>query len=414
MEERERKAWFNESKQWVEDFLKSLLAVKSESGNETEAFDLLNSLLDECELDYIRVPVSNKIKEHPEYSDPVKNIDYEGRSNTIISAGKGGKTVALNTHMDVVPPSIGQDDAYKPVIKDGCIYARGACDAKGQIAAAILALRAVKELGAKNTLTAHIVLEEEFGGNGTLALLEDRHKSNSHKGSVADVLVNLEPTNLAFMPSVRGAVWFDMVFHGIAGHAGSAANTVSAAYKAIAAVDLLRNYHAELYEKSKDVGRFKGVANPMPLTIGSFNAGVWPSMVPSKARIRGVQGFLPNKTKLEVMEEITTLFQTPETNWIGDGMEIRFDYRHNGFELPEGHFLNIAMEEAMSKCGLDPLPRCMTASTDAIFYVERGIPAVVFGPGLLGDAHSDHEKIDLTDVIKAAEVLYLLACSNLG
>ncbi|MDR3335768.1 MAG: M20/M25/M40 family metallo-hydrolase, partial [Treponema sp.] len=275
---------------------------------------------------------------------------------------------------------------------------------------AVLALKAAKELGAKNTLLAHIVLEEEFGGNGTLALLETKYG----KGPVADALVNLEPTNLALKSSVRGAVWFDMVFHGIAGHAGSAGSTDSAIYKAIAAVDLLRSYHAELYENSKDFGRFREVKNPMPLTIGMFHAGVWPSMVPNEARIRGIIGLLPNKTKREVMDDITELFRTPETRRIGDGMEIRFDYRHNGFELPDGHFLNTAMEKAMTECGLDPKPCAMTASTDAIFYVERGIPAVVFGPGLLEDAHSVHEKIRFDDVVKAAEALYLLACDEIG
>jgi acetylornithine deacetylase/succinyl-diaminopimelate desuccinylase-like protein len=205
-----------------------------------------------------------------------------------------------------------------------------------------------------------------------------------------------------------------MVFRGIAGHAGSAGSTDSAIYKAIAAVDLLRSYHAELYEKSRDFGRFREVKNPMPLTIGMFHAGVWPSMVPNEARIRGIIGLLPNKTKREVMDDITELFRTPETRRIGDGMEIRFDYRHNGFELPDGHFLNTAMGKAMTECGLDPTPCAMTASTDAIFYVERGIPAVVFGPGLLEDAHSVHEKICFGDVAKAAEILYLLACSEAG
>jgi acetylornithine deacetylase len=226
---------------------------------------------------------------------------------------------------------------------------------------------------------------------------------------VADALVNLEPTNLVLKASVRGAVWFDMVFHGIAGHAGSAGSTDSAVYKAIAAVDSLRTYHAALYEKSKDFGRFKDVKNPMPLTVGMFQAGVWPSMVPNKARIRGVLGFLPNKTKVEVMDEIRGLFRTSDTHWIADGMEINFDYRHNGFELPDEHFLNVSMAKAMTECGLDPKPCAMTASTDAIFYVERGIPAVVFGPGLLEDAHSVREKIRLEDVLKAAEALYMLA-----
>jgi acetylornithine deacetylase len=405
-----KKAYLEGKRQWITDFLSEILAAKSESGAETKALDLFCEMLDSCGMRYVKAPIGNEILRHAEYSTPAKNLDYTNRYNVVVSSGTGGKAVAINTHIDVVPPSPGQKDAYSPVKKGDILFARGACDAKGQIAVAVLAAMAADELELPVSLTAHIVVEEEFGGNGTLALLEQHYGG----GFTADALINLEPTDMKLMASVRGAVWFDMLFKGVAGHAGNAASTKSAIYKAIAAIDLLKSYHASLYAASKDFGRFKDAENPMPLTIGVFNAGVWPSMVPGEANIRGLTGFLPNKTKFEVMDEISRLFKTSENAWIGEGTDICYDYRHNGFELLDGHEFLVSMREALRTCGLDPTPSAMTASTDAIFYAEKGIPSLVFGPGSLRDAHSVHEQIAVSDILTAAEALiaYLAECNN--
>ena len=48
----------------------------------------------------------------------------------------------------------------------------------------------------------------------------------------------------------------------------------------------------------------------------------------------------------------------------------------------------------------------MTASTDAVFSNELWIPSLAFGPGDLKFAHSAEEKININDIIKAAEALY--------
>lgn len=403
MEQTDIHAYFESQRAWTEQLLTGLLEIPSESGDEQLAQDYLFDQLEKTGAACTRIPASDSILTHAEYSNPVKGLTYAGRSNLWVEArGKGKKTIAFNSHVDVVPPSPGQVDPYRPHYdEEGYLCARGACDAKGQIAAMSLVIKAACDLGPlDNSIVGHMVFEEEFGGNGTLAILEAC--PNFH----ADALINMEPTDLRLLTSIRGAVWFDIRFTGTAGHAGSAGNTQSALDKAIAAVALLKQYHAALYERSKDYGLFRGVPNPMPLNIGELHAGVWPSMVPGSARISGLTGILPNRTKRQVMDEITELFNRPENRWIADGMAISFPYRHNAVELPVNHPVARGMQDAMALCGLENTPQAMTASTDAIYYQERGIPALAFGPGKLSDAHSCHERVHIDDVIKAAEVLY--------
>jgi len=402
MEQSQIHAYFNSQRDWVINFLSELTAIPSESGKEKAAQEYLFAKMQEIGLQCTRMPIDNAIKADKEYSFPVRDLDYTGRGNLVLRKTGTGKKLALNTHMDVVPPSPGQKDPYTPHLdEEGRLWARGACDAKGQIAAMTLLFKAARDLpDCKNALEGHIVVEEELGGNGTLAAL--RAMPDFH----ADALVNLEPTCLRLSTSIRGAVWFDMTFPGIAGHAGSSKNTSSATDKAIAAVGLLNQYHARLLERSRDYGMFKGMENPMPLTIGLFQAGVWPAMVPGKARIAGVLGFLPNMKKEEVMGQIRALFEEAQNKWISDGMTMEFVYRHNAVETPPEHFLPQGMAAACRACGIDDRFTAMTASADGIFYQERGIPAMAFGPGNLGDAHSCHEFVAIDDVLKAAEVVY--------
>ena len=49
--------------------------------------------------------------------------------------------------------------------------------------------------------------------------------------------------------------------------------------------------------------------------------------------------------------------------------------------------------------------------TDASTIAEAGIPAVVFGPGDIRQAHTKDEWIELDQIERAAEILYRLALS---
>ncbi len=401
--------YFMQQKEWLTDLLSGMVNIPSESGYETEVFDYMAEEMKKVGVDCELRPIDNSIKEHPNYSYPIRDLDYTGRSNLImkVDSKNPGKVISLNSHLDVVPPSPGQEDPYKArVDENGLLWGRGSCDAKGQAAAIALLMKAAKDLGTEsNSLVGHIVVEEEIGGNGTLAILKDE------PDFTADAMINMEPTDLKISPSIRGAVWFDMTFPGVAGHAGSSKNTSSATDKAIGAVALLKQYHKDLLERSRDYGLFVGIENPMPLTIGMFQAGVWPSMVPGKARIAGVIGLLPNVTKDQVMQEIKDLFESDENRWISDGMTVDYVYHHNAVETAIDHPMTVGMQKACDACGSDSTLVPMTASTDAIFYQERGIPSLAFGPGRISDAHSCHEFVAVDDVIKAAEILYLFSQS---
>jgi len=113
------------------DLLKRLVAIPSEPGDieaKREAANLIVSAAEERGL-------------RAEYVE-----DSKGIPNVVVRHPRGkGKKVILLVHHDVVPAGDGWDfDPYKPVVKDGKLFGRGAADNKADIVAALDAMAAVQ------------------------------------------------------------------------------------------------------------------------------------------------------------------------------------------------------------------------------------------------------------------------------
>src|SRR4051812_5134707 len=84
--------------------------------------------------------------------DCERQVVAEGRENVIgvvhpntQRSGPGARGLMFNSHMDTVPVENMAIEPFDPVVRDGRIYGRGACDAKGPIAAMLSAVTAYAE-----------------------------------------------------------------------------------------------------------------------------------------------------------------------------------------------------------------------------------------------------------------------------
>jgi acetylornithine deacetylase/succinyl-diaminopimelate desuccinylase-like protein len=80
-------------------------------------------------------------------------------------------------------------------------------------------------------------------------------------------------------------------------------------------------------------------------------------------------------------------------------------YRHDCSVVDPGHALPRGLQAAAAALGVPLTIDAMTASCDAWFYSNLGIPTVVYGPGTLAVAHSKDEQIAMTEIAEAATVL---------
>ncbi len=127
---------------------------------------------------------------------------YEGRQNVVATfkGTGGGASLLMNGHCDIVPP--GDENAwtsppFAATERGGLLYGRGTADMKGGLAAAILAVQFIKDMGYrfKGDIFIESVIDEEGGGNGTIACCD--------RGYRADGALLMEPTGLKVMPSSK-------------------------------------------------------------------------------------------------------------------------------------------------------------------------------------------------------------------
>jgi acetylornithine deacetylase len=384
------------------DFLKKLIRFPSLSGQEEDVIQFMyqsfRPLAGEVEL----IPLSDTLLNDPEYSSPILGIKYNGRHYLRLKLhGTGsGRSIIFNAHADVVPPSSQEKNQFEPYQKNGAVYGRGASDDKGQIATLYLMLQIIKEkkISFEGDIIIHLVVEEENGGNGTLAAIRS--------GEKADAVIVLESTNMKLLPSVRGAVWFRIICFGKSGHSGSAGKTANAIKMAVQVMKILENYHRKLLAESKGIPLFDQYENPMPLTFGKLHAGKWPATIADQAVLEGVLGFLPNKTRIEVMQEMEAEIKQYGDECLRNNFKLEFTYRHDAHTLDVTHPLVTVLSDACSQAGEKTQISAMVASCDSWFYSKLlNIPTVVFGPGDLIDAHTSEEHIDVAQIQLAAEIL---------
>jgi acetylornithine deacetylase len=140
-------------------------------------------------------------------------------SNLWFSVGSGPRRLLVNSHLDTVPPCAGWTlEPQKPVWRDGKLYGLGSNDAKGCVAAMLLAARSLLEnpstLEGRGEVLFAFTAEEETGGAGLGTVL-------SALGPLDAAIVG-EPTGLKPCTAQRGLLLLRCVAHGKSAHVAHA------------------------------------------------------------------------------------------------------------------------------------------------------------------------------------------------
>jgi acetylornithine deacetylase len=387
---------------WARDLLCRLIAFRSTTGEEGGAQEYLIGVLQGLGLPAYLSPINESITQDPDYTPVLGHKGYLGRPNIIldIAGAGGGRSVILNSHTDVVP---GPDGMFEAMSESGVVRGRGACDAKGQVVTILLALTAIKHLGIRlqGDVEAQFVIEEEAGGNGSLSAIVG--------GRRADAAVVLEPTGLGVRPANRGAAWFKLSVAGRSVHMGRYSEGVSAFDEMIGLVSILKRYETFLREASKGYPGYSDDPSPVVVNIGRVRAGDWPSTLPGECVAEGGIAFLPNRNARRIEEEVRARIKAEATPWAKEHALFELaGLRNEAFETPSGHPAVQAFRRAAeSVLGPQELKGWIASCDARLFFHRGGMPTIVFGAGDLGLAHSLEERIDMDDILRAAEVLGL-------
>lgn len=367
------------------------ISLDTQTPHEAACFEFLSSYLGPLAAEFEIRDRHPRLSAHPDLSPhPDARREDGPRSGFVVfDNGQAASTsTRFNSHIDVVPASPENPDAFAPRVDDDAIWGRGACDTKGSLVMLAEAMRFLAEEGvsAGKRVELDLPAEEEIGGNGTL--------SNILHGGRVDEAICLEPTGLEVFRGHRGCLTFSIDLVGRSVHMGEAASGVSAIEGAVVMIDALRGLEALLLEQARAHDAFSRWEWPLSLNIGKINGGEWSGTVPERCTLVGDLGFLPSHSLADVEDLIRQTCVTAAARWPGGRHEVRFDRGLRNDACLTAESALVVQEWA----GIAGVPSSDVAawnvSCDARHYVHAmGVPTIVFGPGSLKDAHSSHEHV---------------------
>lgn len=385
-----------------------LLRVPSWDGNETPAQDVMAGLMDEVGLGLDRWPIDlPRVQAHPECSWEIERDDAVGLVGTLEGRG-GGRSLALNGHVDVVPPGDADLWTHPPFaghVQDGRLYGRGSLDMKGPLAAGLYAMKAIRDAGVTLLGSVHLqsVIGEEDGGIGTLATILRGHR--------ADGAIVMEPTEGVAAPVQAGCLNFRVRVPGRGAHGAVRDEGVSAfeklfgVYRALGALETRRNADAA------DNPLFRRYSIPFPVSVGTLRGGDWASSVPEHATMEGRIGVKPDEDPLSARAELEGAVRDaaeaddflrgnpPTVEWWGG--------RFLSAETDPGHPLVAALRAAGEAVSgkVVPVEGVPFGADAGLLRQVGGIPTVLYGAGDIRRAHRPDEWVGVDELAEMARTL---------
>lgn len=314
------------------ELTRQLISIPSISGDEKQVGEFLAGYL-----------------KHAGFEVDLQDIG-DGRPN--IYARRGDPEVVLSTHTDTVPPFIDfrEDDQF--------IYGRGACDAKGIIAAMVRAGESLIEAGVTD-FGFLIVVGEEAGSPGALAANAIPNHSR--------FLINGEPTESKLALGSKGALRAILRARGMAAHSAYPEMGESAVDKLL---DALNGLRAVEWPRNETLGA-------TTMNIGVIKGGVAANVIPADAEAELMLRVVTSTDSLKnTIEEVVDHRAEVEYTF---ACEPVFTERMDGFETTVVSF-----------------------TTDIPLLMNWGKP-LLFGPGSILDAHTAGEKISKRELVNAVE-----------
>jgi acetylornithine deacetylase len=276
-----------------------------------------------------------------------------------VFAGAAGQIpdVVLSTHMDTVPPFIpsGEDDEY--------IYGRGACDAKGIIAAQIAAAEKLRDQGIRVGLLFVVGEERDSAGAKT---------ANQYpRGS--RFLINGEPTDNRIALASKGALRAVIRATGKMAHSAYPELGESATHKLVEVLHRILDIPLPVAD---DVG-------PSTLNIGMISGGHAPNVIADHAEAQVMVRLVgPSEETREAIQRAAEGLATVDFT-----LEIPFQR----FRAVEG------------------LPTMVAAFTSDIPWLGNWGEPVLLGPGSIHVAHTPHERVAKKELFEAIDLYVKVA-----
>jgi acetylornithine deacetylase/succinyl-diaminopimelate desuccinylase family protein len=324
------------------------------------------------------------------------------RANIVARFDSGSsRTIVFEVHQDTVPVDGMVIDPFGGEIRDGKLYGRGACDVKGGMVAMLTAFaRLVRERpkGAANVILGCTV-DEEHTFFGVQRFVQ---------GLKADFAIVAEPTRLKIVHTHKGVIRWSIQTSGRSCHSSRPDRGVNAIYRMGKILNAFQRYADQLQQS-----RIDPLLGPPTISIGRIEGGLSVNTVPDFCRVEVDRRLLPGEDGATTVRDCWD-FLLRQTD-----VDVPFAFSEPWTCCPA--LPPCSSPELLQRLGdaIDTVAgpherEAVPYGTDASTLALAGIPAVVFGPGDITQAHTADEWIELSQIDQAAEILFRFAKSFAG
>lgn len=321
----------------------------------------------------------------------LERMDREGVSNLWTRRGGAGPVLCFAGHTDVVPPGPldqWRSDPFKPEVRDGFLYGRGAADMKTSIAAFVTAVE--RFLAARPDHAGAIALlltsdEEGRAVDGTVRVVE----ALKARGETLDYCIVGEPTSAGRLADTikngrRGSLSGKLVVKGVQGHIAYPHLVKNPVHKVAPAV-------AELSSTVWDNGN--EYFPPTSWQISNFHAGTGAdNVVPGMAEIlfnfRFSTASTPDGLKARVHEILDS-----------HGIEYALEWTLSGkpYLTPRGRLVEMVLQAIRETVGIEAELSTSGGTSDGRFIADICPEVIELGP-LNATIHKIDECIAVADI----------------
>jgi succinyl-diaminopimelate desuccinylase len=330
-----------------------------------------------------------------------------GRPNVwaVWEGDRTGKTLLFEAHTDVVTEGSADDWEHLPfgAERDGDrIYGRGACDTKGNLAAAVVAVRAVKDSGVPfpgSLILCHPVDEEGMMA-GIKAFIERGYADG------VDAAVICEPEENQLCIKQKGALRVEVTLRGTMAHGAmpqSGVNPVTRAARFVVAVEELEGEEIERHGEDP----FLGYPSLTPtILMGPDSGEPQVNVIPASAYVALDIRTVPDQSHRELVVRLEDIIARLASEDPDFDATLEVIEERPPTETPKEEPLVRAMAKAFGHLtGEEPTYNGVPGATDGTFlHAWAGIPIVTTGAGDREIPHHADEWVDEEELLTTCKL----------
>ncbi len=398
-----------EAYDYAVDLLKRLISIPTVSPAGENYYEISKLLAEELDGLGFDTKIIEVEKEYQR--EKCKTASDRPRYIVLARLGDGEKTLHYNGHYDVVPggPGWTVTEPFKPLVKDGKLYGRGAIDMKGGIAAVIAGTKASLETGYKPRklrLEMAFVPDEEIGGQCGTGYLTERVLEKP-----PEYVVIPEPSGLkAPWHGHKGALWSKITVRGLTAHASTpwrGRNAfLAAARLALELQDAYTPILASRRTKYKITPRDAMYSTVMIGGVAGMSGGKT-NQVPGDFYFTVDRRLIPEESVADAKDELEGLLKWISVKLGGIDYSVEYTEEMEPVVSDPGELYE-ALREAAREAGVEiGEPELCPGGLDLRYYIVKGSKVLSYGPEG-STAHAPDEHISLEELRKLVEIFMKL------